>query len=47
MIADTLAVILNQSGFETTAVYDGKEAVEKARSWKPDLLLSDVMMPGL
>jgi CheY-like chemotaxis protein len=47
LIADTLAIILRQAGFETAAVYDGQEAVEKARSWQPDLLLSDVMMPEL
>ena len=47
VIADTLAVILNQSGFEAAAVYDGAEAVEKARTWGPDLLVSDVVMPEL
>lgn len=47
IIADTLAIILNQAGFEATAVYDGNEAVNKAQTWKPDLLLSDVVMPGL
>jgi CheY-like chemotaxis protein len=46
-IADTLAIILRKGGFDTVAVYDGKEAVEKARTWKPDLLLSDVMMPRM
>lgn len=46
-IADTLAIILRQSGFETDTVYDGHAAVEKARHWKPNLLLSDVMMPGI
>lgn len=47
VIADTLAIILAQSGFEAAAVYDGKEAVEKAKKWKPNLLLSDVVMPKL
>jgi CheY-like chemotaxis protein len=47
VIADTLAIILRQSGFETAVAYDGEEAVEKARIWKPDLLLSDVIMPRL
>lgn len=46
-IADTLAVILRQKGFETVAVYDGEAAVESARQWKPDLLLIDVIMPGM
>jgi CheY-like chemotaxis protein len=40
-------IILNQSGFDATAVYNGTQAVEKARTWLPDLLLSDVVMPEM
>jgi signal transduction histidine kinase len=29
------------------AVADGREALRVARDWKPDLVLSDVMMPGM
>jgi CheY-like chemotaxis protein len=47
IIADTLAIILEKRGFDVAVVYNGKEAVEKARSWKPDLLLSDVVMPEM
>jgi CheY-like chemotaxis protein len=47
VIADTLAVILRRNGFDTVAVYDGAAAVETAETWKPDLLLSDVMMPPM
>ncbi|MFZ0273286.1 MAG: response regulator [Acidobacteriaceae bacterium] len=47
VIADTLAIILRQNGFETATAYNGREAVEAARRWKPDLLVSDVMMPEL
>ncbi|HTY83886.1 MAG TPA: response regulator [Silvibacterium sp.] len=47
VIADTLAIILNQSGFEATAVYTGEKAVEIARSLKPDMLISDVIMTDL
>lgn len=46
-IADTLAIILRKNGFDTVAVYEGMEAVTKAQTWKPDLFLSDVMMPGM
>ena len=47
VIADTLAIILNQSGFEATAVYSGEKAVETAKSLKPDMLISDVIMTGM
>jgi CheY-like chemotaxis protein len=47
LIADTLAIILRRSGFDTAVAYDGAEALAKAQAWKPDLLLSDVMMPGV
>jgi DNA-binding NtrC family response regulator len=44
IIADTLAMILIQTGFEATAVYSGARAVEAARELKPDILISDVIM---
>jgi CheY-like chemotaxis protein len=47
IIADTLETILSQNGFKTAAVYDGKAAVEKARHWKPDVFLCDVVMPEM
>lgn len=47
VIADTLAIILNQSGFEATAVYSGEKAVETAQSLRPDMLISDVIMTDL
>jgi CheY-like chemotaxis protein len=47
VIADTLAIILNQHGFDATAVYTGTGAVERARSEHPDLIISDVIMPDM
>ena len=47
MIADTLAIILNQSGYDAAAVYTGAAAVESARANKPDLIISDVIMPDM
>ena len=47
VIADTLSMILNQSGFEARAVYSGEGALELARSFAPDMLISDVIMADL
>jgi CheY-like chemotaxis protein len=47
VIADTLAIILNQSGFDAKAVYTGLAAVEAAKAAPPDLLISDVIMPDM
>ena len=47
VIADTLAMILNQSGFEARAVYSGETALELAPTFVPDMLISDVIMADL
>jgi CheY-like chemotaxis protein len=47
VIADTLAMILNQSGFEARAVYSGEKAIELATTFAPDMLISDVIMADL
>ena len=47
VIADTLAMILNQSGFEARAVYSGERAVELASTFAPNMLITDVIMADL
>ena len=47
VIADTLTIILNQAGFNATAVYSGKSAVENAKNVKPSLVITDVIMPDM
>ncbi len=47
VIANTLAIILNQHGFEARAVYSGEKAIEALDSFKPDMLISDVIMTGM
>jgi CheY-like chemotaxis protein len=47
VIADTLAMILNQSGFQAKAVYSGEAALEMASTYQPDMLIADVIMPDL
>ncbi len=47
LIADTLAAILNDQGFEAVAAYNGEEALQTARSFQPDTVLTDVLMPKM
>jgi len=47
VIADTLAMILNQSGFQARVAYTGEKALELASEFQPDMLISDVIMAGL
>src|SRR5215469_17173470 len=47
VIADTLAMILNQSGFDARAVYSGESALEMVPTFEPDMLISDVIMADL
>lgn len=46
LIADTLARILNLSGFIAHAVYSGEAAIESLPTLCPDIVLTDVRMPG-
>jgi|KBSMisStandDraft_5_1062788.scaffolds.fasta_scaffold02335_9 CheY-like chemotaxis protein len=46
-IADTLVLILDSEGYSAEAAYEGASALEICRRKAPDLLLSDVAMPGM
>lgn len=46
-IADTLAIIFRESGYDAVPAYGGQAALEACRERPPDLLLSDVIMPGM
>ena len=45
-IREGLFDLLAIEGYETAAVSDGEAALEKARSWRPHLVLLDLMLPG-
>jgi CheY-like chemotaxis protein len=47
LIADTLVRILNLSGFVATAAYSGSSAIAMAPTLCPDMVLTDVRMPGM
>lgn len=46
-IVELLSASLRFQGFEVETAGAGAEAVDKARTFRPDLLVLDVMMPGL
>ncbi len=47
VIADTLALIMRQAGYDATAAYDGRQALATARQFRPDCAISDVVMPDM
>ena len=46
-ITDLLSAALRFEGFEVEVAATGNEAIRKARSVRPDLVLLDVMLPDL
>jgi DNA-binding response OmpR family regulator len=46
-LQETLAYNLKKQGYEVEAVGDGLEALRAAREGKPDLILLDIMLPGM
>ena len=42
-----MQMALEQNGFRTASAADGSEAIRKARELHPDLILMDIVMPGL
>lgn len=47
VIADTLAEILSRSGYKGVPVYDGDSALEIALLNPPEMLITDVVLPGM
>ena len=46
-IADAVAARLRSEGYEVAVARDGLTGVDLAASWHPDLVLLDLMLPGL
>jgi DNA-binding response OmpR family regulator len=46
-IVQLARLYLGNEGYRVEAAYDGAQALEKARSVRPDLIILDVMMPEL
>jgi len=46
-LSETLVYNLQRQGYEVSAAMDGHQALSMARSLKPDLIVLDLMLPGL
>jgi two-component system response regulator MtrA len=46
-LSEMLGMVLQGEGFETVFAADGPSAVERFRDTKPDLILLDLMLPGI
>src|SRR3569832_1257177 len=46
-LAEMLGIVLRTDGFEPAFVADGSRALQAFREVKPDIVLLDLMLPGL
>jgi len=46
-LASLLAHNLRHEGLDVRTVEDGREALATVRSWQPDLVILDLMLPGM
>jgi len=46
-LADTIKSVLEYAGYSVILSHEGKSGIENARDQMPDLILLDILMPGL
>jgi len=46
-VSEVLCRYLTRAGFEAEAVHDGQAGLDRAVTWLPDLVVLDLMLPGL
>ncbi|HWG42612.1 MAG TPA: response regulator transcription factor [Gemmataceae bacterium] len=46
-LTDVLEYNLKREGYDTVAAHDGQEGLRKAQTLLPDLILLDIMLPGM
>lgn len=46
-IAELVSLYVEKEGYETKEVYDGREAIQAVSAFQPDLVLLDLMLPGM
>ena len=46
-VADSFGMILRANGYDTRVAYSGEEALQLLDGFKPDALVTDLLMPGM
>lgn len=46
-VAQLIDVVLKNEGYTVAIARDGAQGLMLARDWKPDLILMDIMLPGV
>ena len=46
LLSSLVVRALQSEGMDTQAAYDGIEATERIKSWQPDIVLLDIIMPN-
>lgn len=46
-LAELLGLLMRKNGYETEIAFGGKEAIDKARTFKPDVVIQDYMLPDM
>lgn len=47
LIIFSTQMVLESAGFRVESAVDGEEGIQKAQAARPDLILLDIMMPGI
>ncbi|MGM0508617.1 MAG: response regulator transcription factor [Fusobacteriota bacterium] len=46
-VSEVVEMLLTSEGYEVSVAYNGKEGIKKAKSKDLDLIILDIMMPGM
>ncbi len=47
VVTEVLEKYLRQEDYEVVLASEGNQALDSARSWHPDLVVLDLMLPGM
>jgi CheY-like chemotaxis protein len=47
LLADSVCGLLAETGYDVTTAADGREGLDIVERWRPDLVVLDLIMPGM